>query len=210
MSLSRRGLRGFFFASIALLTLVTFLTIADGIPFYESLAKNVAAARTGVELPPPAEGDAIVVVTGDARRIPRALDLLAQRDAPILVISGVQPGVTLHQLLGASTVLPKDLLSRIVMETDAVSTRENALRSRPLLEANGVKRVILVTSDYHLYRTLRAFESIAKEFTYLPYPVSSETGDRFQKDGLFSEAFPKLVNEFLKLVFYKYVWRFRS
>lgn len=210
MSLPRRGLLAVLFASIAFLGLVLFLVVADGLPFYDELDRNVAAARSSLPLPAPSGDEAIVVVTGDSRRIPRALDLLAQRNAALLVISGVQPGVSLHQLVGASTVLPKELLARILVETDAVSTRENALRTRPLLETNGIKRVILVTSDYHMYRTLRAFESIAKNFTYIPYPVSSEAGDMFEKSGLFSEAFPKLSNEFMKLVFYKYVWRFRS
>jgi uncharacterized SAM-binding protein YcdF (DUF218 family) len=210
MSWRRRALLGVLFASIAVLVLVAFLAVADALPFYEALGRNAMVARRGVELPPPVADEAIVVVTGDTRRIPRALALLAERDAPLLVISGVQPGVTLHQLLGASAFLPKALLERIVIEAEAASTRDNAGRTRPLLKERHVRRVILVTSDYHMYRTLRAFESIAKDFEYVPYPVSSETGDRFLRDGLFSDAFPRLSNEFLKLILYKYVWRFQG
>ena len=210
MSWRRRALLALLFGTGAILVLSVFLLVADALPFYEALGRNAALAREPMALPPPSADEAIVVVTGDTRRIPRALALLAERDAPLLVISGVQPGVTLHQLLGASAFLPKPLLDRIVIETEAESTRDNAGRTRPLLEARGVKRVLLVTSDYHMYRTLRAFERIAHEFEYVPFPVSSETGDRFLGEGLFSDAFPRLANEFLKLILYKYVWRFQS
>ena len=211
MSVRHKGFIAVLFSSVLLLALTCFLVVADALPFYEAFLHNATTARQETALPPVSPVEAIVVVTGDSRRIPRALALLAERSSPLLVISGVQPGVTLHQMLGASAVLPKELLARIVVETEAVSTRDNARRTRPLLQKRHVKRVILVTSDYHMYRTLRAFESIAKEFEYVPFPVASETGDLFIREGVFSsEAFPRVANEFVKLIFYKYVWRFRD
>ncbi len=211
MSVRRRSLIVVWFIFVLVLVLSCFLAVADALPFYEAFVGNAAMARREIALPPVSSDEAIVVVTGDSRRIPRALGLLADRNSPVLVISGVQPGVTLHQLLGASAVLPKELLARIVMETEAVSTRDNARRSRTVLEEHGVKRVILVTSDYHMYRTLRAFKKIAKQFEYVPFPVASDTGDQCLRDGLFSaDCFPKLSNEFVKLILYKYVWRFRD
>jgi uncharacterized SAM-binding protein YcdF (DUF218 family) len=40
-------------------------------------------------------------------------------------------------------------------------TRENAARSVPLLQAAGVRRIVLVTHRYHMPRALRAFEQAA-------------------------------------------------
>jgi len=41
-------------------------------------------------------------------------------------------------------------------------TRENAIYSVPLLKAQGIKRVILVTHQAHMVRVLRAFEEVAQ------------------------------------------------
>ncbi|VTU15701.1 YdcF family protein [Variovorax sp. RA8] len=43
----------------------------------------------------------------------------------------------------------------LLMEPVSQSTRENLARSRPLLEAAGVKRVIVVSEPYHLWRVER-------------------------------------------------------
>ncbi|VTU18140.1 hypothetical protein H6CHR_00920 [Variovorax sp. PBL-H6] len=43
----------------------------------------------------------------------------------------------------------------LLLETVSQSTRENLAMSRPLLEAAGVKRVIVVSEPYHLWRVER-------------------------------------------------------
>lgn len=46
-------------------------------------------------------------------------------------------------------------------EDRARDTRENAANALPLLAADGIKRVLLVTHDCHMRRALRAFEAVA-------------------------------------------------
>ena len=46
-------------------------------------------------------------------------------------------------------------------ENDSRDTRENALRSVPLLERSGVRRVVLVTHGWHMQRAMSYFESAA-------------------------------------------------
>jgi uncharacterized SAM-binding protein YcdF (DUF218 family) len=46
-------------------------------------------------------------------------------------------------------------------ENDSRDTRENALRSVPLLERNGVRRIVLVTHGWHMQRALAQFEAAA-------------------------------------------------
>ncbi len=43
----------------------------------------------------------------------------------------------------------------LLLEKESSSTRENLALSRPLLEAAGVKRVVIVTEPYHLWRAER-------------------------------------------------------
>jgi len=48
------------------------------------------------------------------------------------------------------------------LEDSSRDTRENAIYSVPLLKAQGIKRVILVTHQAHMVRVLRAFEEVAQ------------------------------------------------
>lgn len=48
-------------------------------------------------------------------------------------------------------------------ENDSRDTRENALRSVPLLERSGVRRIVLVTHGWHMQRALAHFEAAAGE-----------------------------------------------
>jgi len=58
-------------------------------------------------------------------------------------------------------------------EASSRDTRENAAHTLPLLAKAGIKQVVLVTSDTHMRRALRAFEAEAAPLglTILPAPV---------------------------------------
>lgn len=58
-------------------------------------------------------------------------------------------------------------------ESRSRDTRENAANTLPLLAADGVKRVLLVTDDGHMRRALRAFQAAAAPLgvAVIPAPV---------------------------------------
>jgi uncharacterized SAM-binding protein YcdF (DUF218 family) len=58
---------------------------------------------------------------------------------------------------------------RILTDTQSRNTRENALESRRIIKTMGLKKVILVTSAYHMKRGLGCFEKAGLKPT--PYPV---------------------------------------
>lgn len=64
--------------------------------------------------------------------------------------------------------------SAIVLERESRTTRENASLTLPMLRTLGARRVLLVTSAWHLDRALRNFEDAAKAegivIEWLPYP----------------------------------------
>lgn len=62
--------------------------------------------------------------------------------------------------------VPSEVLT---VETKSRSTRENALFAKELLP-EGVRRVALVTSDFHVWRSRRVFERLGLEVEALPYP----------------------------------------
>lgn len=86
---------------------------------------------------------------------------------------------------------------RIQMETRSTSTRENALFTAPL---NGGARAVLLTSDYHMFRAARAFRKAGVEV--IPNPIP-DAGKRMQHTRLRWEVFVDLVDETVKIVYYR-------
>jgi uncharacterized SAM-binding protein YcdF (DUF218 family) len=62
-------------------------------------------------------------------------------------------------------------VAAIRVETESQSTRENALKSKPLLDQLGGKKVLL-TSDYHMFRAYRAFRKAGIDIQPNPFPDS--------------------------------------
>lgn len=143
-------------------------------------------------LPRPAGGgrtDAVVVLTGGAGRIERGLDLLADRRAARMLISGV--GVSVRPVeLAARTGAPPALFDCCVDLGDrAVDTRSNAEEVGAWVRGHGYRSVRLVTSDWHMRRA--AFE-IGRE---LPAGVA------LVQDGVRTRPrLGVLVNEYSKYV----------
>jgi uncharacterized SAM-binding protein YcdF (DUF218 family) len=114
---------------------------------------------------PLASGDAIVVIGGDHKpdRIAHAVYLYEQGYAPVVILSAGTPvwegdeqiakaEVMRHQAVAAG--LPPEA---ILMETESQTTRENAIFTRTLSEANGFDSLLLVTSTYHSRRARHFF-----------------------------------------------------
>ena len=106
-------------------------------------------------LPGPLEGnttDALVVPTGGPGRIDRGLELMADKQARRMLVTGVGPGVRpidLAREYGA----PRRLLACCVdLGREAVDTRSNAEETARWVRARGYRTVRLVSSDWHLPR----------------------------------------------------------
>jgi uncharacterized SAM-binding protein YcdF (DUF218 family) len=61
-------------------------------------------------------------------------------------------------------------------EGESRDTRENAMRTVALLEREGVKRIVLVTHDFHMRRALRNFERAAAQHSGLPQVLPAPMG----------------------------------
>ena len=70
---------------------------------------------------------------------------------------GARPGATEAEI--ASRIAEQEFrLPLRWAEDGSRDTQENGLLTVPLLKADGIQRVVLVTHDYHMRRALRAFE----------------------------------------------------
>lgn len=106
---------------------------------------------------PPAAQTGVVVFTGETDRIRRGLELYMDGKADHLLISGTVLTGDKAQLqrfcknLGISVKRPLD---GIEVDTISRNTRDNGDNSAAWLTSKGLTHGVLVTSDYHMERSL--------------------------------------------------------
>ena len=118
--------------------------------------------------------DAIVVLTGGSLRLETGFELLSRRLADKLFVSGVQRGVPIDDLLRVTGLTAEDMECCITLGYKAGDTLENALESAAWLTANKARSVRLVTSGYHMPRSLLEFGGALPEIEIIPHPVFVE------------------------------------
>jgi uncharacterized SAM-binding protein YcdF (DUF218 family) len=107
-----------------------------------------------IESPIP-QADAILVLGGESQARPiTAARLYREGGASKVFIIGTGDHETNRRALLSGGV-PEN---RITIERESKSTLENAEFAKPLLEAAGVRRVLLVTSSFHARRALATFQ----------------------------------------------------
>ncbi|HEY0447362.1 MAG TPA: YdcF family protein [Allosphingosinicella sp.] len=96
--------------------------------------------------------DAIVVLTGGAKRLERGLDLLARGRAQRMLVSGVDRTVRpveLAERYGAKQMLFDCCID---LGRESVDTRSNAQETAQWLKRHKFRTVRLVTTDWHMPR----------------------------------------------------------
>ena len=133
-------------------------------------------------IPPQSENeiDLIVVLTGGQGRFKAGLELLKHYPKALLLVSGAETYVTLDDVLKANNVLDIDDKdrSRIWLGKISRNTMENAAEVREVAEKIDAKKILLVTSSYHIRRALELVkrelaESELKNSKLYFYPVES-------------------------------------
>lgn len=123
---------------------------------------------------PMAQADGIVVLTGGQHRIAAAIDLLARGKAQRLLITGVNETTTLAAL-GRIAPRHKRLFQCCIdLDRRARDTFENAQEANAWATRNGFRSLILVTSSYHIPRSLKEFRLVLSDLDLQTYPVASE------------------------------------
>lgn len=118
--------------------------------------------------------DAIVVLTGGSLRVETGFQLLSERKAGKLFVSGVDKGVPITDLLAVYGLTPADMECCITLGYRAASTPGNATESASWVTANRLGSVRLVTSSYHMPRSLLEFRSAMPDVEFVPHPVFSD------------------------------------
>ena len=120
--------------------------------------------------------DGIVVPTGGQARLHAGLDLLDDGKAPQLLLSGVGQGIT-KDMISQSLALGPDRAAQlaccVTLDFQAENTKGNARATQKWANDNGLSRILLVTSDYHMPRAALEFAYQMPERIIIPYPISA-------------------------------------
>ncbi len=100
--------------------------------------------------------DLVVVLTGGQGRFKAGLQLLNLFPDAWLLVSGAETYVTLDDVLRANNVndLSDKVRARIYLGKFSRNTIENAIEVREVAEKVDAKKILLVTSSYHVRRAL--------------------------------------------------------
>lgn len=123
---------------------------------------------------PSISADGIVVLTGGASRIQDALILLAEGRGKRLLISGVNPSTSRTALEKQTPEHEQMFACCVDIGRDAQNTIGNAMEARDWARTHGYSRLILVTSNYHLPRSMIEFTHAMPDVELVPYPVVPE------------------------------------
>ena len=130
----------------------------------------------GVTMPeapdePDTKTDAIVVLTGPGGRLEPAYAALQKGLAPRLFVTGADKKVTKPELLKLLGDPPPDLAAKIELGYRALDTRGNAGETAAWFNSQNMKSMRLVTSNYHMRRSLLLFRRAMPDARILAHPV---------------------------------------
>ncbi|MBQ9271799.1 MAG: YdcF family protein [Alphaproteobacteria bacterium] len=117
--------------------------------------------------------DAIVVLTGGRNRITESISLLNSGIADKMFISGVSKKVTIAQIedkAGVALLFPE----KVDLGYKAQNTLGNASEIKEWIEKNNINSIRLVTSNYHLPRSMAELASYHLPLKIIAHPVYSE------------------------------------
>ena len=155
--------------------------------------------------------DAIIVLTGESKRITDSIKELAKNNSNKLFISGIYKQSSLENLINKTIqdlqnekslkISPQSLKSRISMGR-AENTIENGLESASWIQKNNINSIRLMTSYYHMPRSKLIFEKYIPHIKIIEHPILF--GEK--KPSIFDKnVFKVLFSEYNKYII-TYIW----
>jgi uncharacterized SAM-binding protein YcdF (DUF218 family) len=145
---------------------LAFLATAGFVAFVGSLDR--------FERSPAAGADGIVALTGGAQRIGDAIDLLAKGYGRRLLITGVNERTSRDEIARLNPGQRRLFDCCVDIDYRARNTIGNALETRRWMENQHFRSLIVVTSNYHMPRTLLELDSALPEARKVPFAVVNE------------------------------------
>lgn len=119
------------------------------------------------------KADAVVVLTGGRNRLSEAVKLLNAGKAEKLFISGVYKDTSLKALQKRKDVEIFNSES-VTLDKKSTNTVENAIEAAQWVKKHKIRSIYLVTSNYHMPRSMVEFRYYSPKLEIISYPVFSE------------------------------------
>ena len=97
--------------------------------------------------------------------------LLDEGQGRKLLISGVNPSTTMNDIRRITAINANLYDCCITLDRKAMDTIGNAKESIEWIKANGFEKIILVTNNYHMPRSLIEMRRLAPDLDIQPYAV---------------------------------------
>lgn len=141
--------------------------------------------------------DVIVVLTGGKNRITEAANLYNIGLADMLFISGVGKHVGIKALENEHNIVFNK--TNVVLGREATNTIENAIEISEIIRRNNFKSIRLVTSYYHMPRSIEVVKVLIPDVKILEHPVYSQNvSKRWWKNP---KSFFLIASEYHKFLF---------
>jgi len=160
---ANRRWRKRYFASAAL---------CAGLGFFVFGFTQFVAKVDGQKPPVDVTAQGIVVLTGGRDRLALSLDILRTQAPHVrLLISGVHPDVSIADLAAQVPEQTDTLTCCVDLGRNAVSTAGNAWETRDWVYENSLSNILLVTSNYHMPRSMMELQRALPHTKIDPYPL---------------------------------------
>lgn len=170
----RRWVRRAVVGAVALAAIASASLLAGFAVFADRVVSEASSVENGWS-------EGIVVLTGGKDRVLEGLSLLDQGRAGRLLISGVHPETSALDIARA-TDRRRALFSCCVdLGRTAANTTGNAREARRWASRRQVKSLIVVTSAYHMPRSLLEIRALLPDVRLRPHAVKSETLDEWYR-----------------------------
>ena len=131
-----------------------------------------ARRAAALEPDPAARGDAVVALTGGSGlRIAAGVQLVAEGRGERLLISGVHPDVTMQDLIDLAGGDAQVWGCCVDIGHTAETTLGNADETAAWAYESGYDELVVVTSDYHMARSLLVLQDAMPDIMLTPWPV---------------------------------------
>lgn len=114
--------------------------------------------------------DGIVIFTGGETRLKVALALFEQHKGKYLLISGVNPQSTLSEMVNQMPYR-----SQVTLGYKALDTLGNAEETAVWARSHSLKSLRLITSNYHMPRSLFELRHLLPDTEIIPHPVMRQS-----------------------------------
>lgn len=140
--------------------------------------------------------DNVVVLTGGKNRINHALQAIQTNQPKNIFISGVYVKTRLNDILGRDE---NKKSVNFILGKNARNTFENAEEIDSWAGANNVEKIILITSDYHMRRSILVLNHKNENIKIIPCVSKSKFNFYFFKTCI--KEFHKTIYVYLKFLF---------